>query len=377
MKIVAIKERASDEKRVAITPAIAKMYVSLGLEVLIEKDAGQLANFSDDSFIKAGASIFTSLPETLKKADVLVKIQPTPKKEKNCEIDLMKKDALIIGALSPFQNQNLLHDYAKQHISAFALELLPRITRAQEMDILSSQSSLIGYRAVIEASSYFGKIFPMSVTSAGTIFPAKVLVLGTGVAGLQAIATAKRLGAIVIGFDVREAAKESVESLGAKFVFPNIQNLETKAGYAKEANKNEQSIILETIAEQVKKADIVISTALIPGKKPPILLTKAMIETMKQGGVVVDLVAAQGGNCELTKCGNVFIHNGITIIGHANYASLIAEDASNFFARNIFNFFKLLYNKEKDSINIDLTDEIIKATLLTHTGKIVQEQFSK
>jgi NAD(P) transhydrogenase subunit alpha len=377
MKIVAIKEKALYEKRVAITPAIVKMYTSLGLEVLVEKGAGESANFSDESFTKAGAQLFTSVAETLKTADILLKVQPTPNKEKACETKLMKKDSVIIGALSPFQNKDLLQEYATNHISSFALELLPRITRAQEMDILSSQSSITGFRAVIDAANHFAKIFPMLVTSAGTIFPAKVLVLGTGVAGLQAIATAKRLGAIVTGFDVREAAKESVESLGAKFVFPKIQNLETKAGYAKEANKNEQAAIQEAIAEQVKKADIVISTALIPGRKPPVLLTKTMIETMRQGSIVVDLVASHGGNCELTKVNEVINHKGITIIGHANYASLVAEDASSLYARNIFNFVKLLYNKEKKTLNIDLNDDIIKATLLTYKGKITQEQFSK
>ena len=347
MKIVAIKEKALHEKRVAITPAIVKMYTSLGLEVLVEKGAGEPSNFSDESFTKAGATIFTSVAETLKTADILLKVQPTPNKEKACETKLMQKDSVIIGALSPFQNKELLQEYATNHISSFALELLPRITRAQEMDILSSQSSLTGFRAVIDAANHFAKIFPMLVTSAGTISPAKVLVLGTGVAGLQAIATAKRLGAVVTGFDVREAAKESVESLGAKFVFPKIQNLETKAGYAKEANKNEQAAIQEAIAGQVKKADIVISTALIPGKKPPVLLTKTMIETMRQGSIVVDLVASHGGNCELTKANEVINHKGITIIGHANYASLVAEDASSLYARNIFNFVKLLYNKKK------------------------------
>lgn len=377
MKIAAIKERAAHESRVAITPAAVKMYAALGLEVCIESGAGVLANFSDESFRKVGAKIYKSAAETLKNADILVKAQPSPKTDKNSEIKMLKKNSLLIGALSPFQNHDLIKDYAKHDISSFALELLPRITRAQEMDILSSQSSLAGYRAVIDASYHFNKIFPMLITSAGTIFPAKVLVLGTGVAGLQAIATAKRLGAIVTGFDVREAAKESVESLGSKFVFPKIQTLETKAGYAKEASKNEQNIIKETIAAQVSKANIVISTALIPGKKPPILLTKVMVESMPQGSVIVDLVASQGGNCELTKCDKIVDHNGIKIIGHTNYSSLTAEDSSNLYARNVFNFIKLLYSKEKKSLNIDVNDEIIKATLLTQNGQIVQKQFSK
>lgn len=373
MKIVALKERALHEKRVAITPSIAKMYVALGIEVLIESGAGDLAKFSDDDFKKSGAKIFTSVSDTIKKADIVVKVQPTPKKEKSCETALMKKNSLLIGALSPFQNKELLEDCAKREISSFALELLPRITRAQEMDILSSQSSVTGYRAVIDASYHYSKIFPMLVTSAGTIFPAKILVIGTGVAGLQAIATAKRLGAIVTGFDVRSSAKESVESLGAKFVYPKIENLETKAGYAKEASKSQQTLINTTIAEQVAKSNIVITTALIPGKKPPILLTKSVVETMPRGGVIVDLVASQGGNCELTKLDKVVNHKEITIIGNANYASLVAEDSSNLYARNIFNFVKLLYNKEKKSLNIDLDDEIIKATLLTHNGKITQK----
>ncbi len=374
MKIVAIKEKALYEKRIAITPTIVKMYTSLGLEVLIEKGAGESANFSDESFSKAGATLFTSVADTLKKTDILLKVQPTPNKDKACETKLMQKDSVIIGTLSPFQNKELLQEYAANHISSFALELLPRITRAQEMDILSSQSSLTGFRAVIDAANHFAKIFPMLVTSAGTISPAKVLVLGTGVAGLQAIATARKLGAIVHAYDVRPACREQVESLGGKFVELAIDasSSEDKGGYAKAMDENFYRQQRDLMASVVAQSDVVITTAAIPGKPSPRLITADAVRGMPPGGVIIDLAAERGGNCELTRADQRTTEHGITILGPTNIASEVPNHASLMLGNNVVKF--LLNMFKKGELNLNREDEIVRDTLVTFEGQVVNER---
>lgn len=280
--------------------------------------------------------------------------------------------------LAPFDNRAALPGWAAKNLSTFALELIPRITRAQTMDVLSSQSNLAGYRAVIEAANAFGRAFPMMMTAAGTVPPARVLVLGAGVAGLQAIATARRLGAIVSAFDVRAAAKEQVQSLGATFVeVEGAENAETSGGYAKEVSEDFKMRQQAKIHETLKKSDIAIATALIPGKPAPVLITEAMVKDMKPGSVIVDLAVERGGNCPLSEAGKVVQKHGVTLIGHDNMPSRIAVDASALYARNVFSFLSLLINKDKkDELHINVEDEIIKGTLLTHQGQVVHPQFT-
>jgi len=374
MKIGVLKERTEDEKRVAISPATTKSYVEMGFKVFIETGAGISAGFSDQDFEKAGAKISKVPLEIIGDADLVLKVQPSEGKGKNSEKELMKDGAVIVGLLSPFDNKGLFKDYQDKKISSFAMEFIPRITRAQSMDVLSSQSNLAGYRAVIEASYEYNRIFPMLITAAGTISPTRVLVLGAGVAGLQAIATAKRLGSIVSAFDVRSAAKEQVESVGGTFIeVPKTQDFETTGGYAKETDADYKIKQSELIHQEIKKANIVICTALIPGRKAPILVTKQMVEDMKIGSVIVDLAAVSGGNCEVTQCNKVIEHNNVRVIGYSNYVSRVAANASELYAKNLFNFVKLLVDKDKKSLNINLEDEIIKSSLITHNGSIVNQ----
>lgn len=367
MKIAIIKETNLHESRVAATAETVKALVNLGFEVLVESKAGESSAISDNNYTEAGAKIAKNQAAALKEADIILKVHA----EKD-DLDHIKKGAIIIGLLSPYQNADLFAQYNKRDITSFAMELVPRITRAQSMDVMSSQSNLAGYRAVIDASYEYGKAFPMMMTAAGTVTPAKVLVLGAGVAGLQAIATAKRLGAIVSAFDVRPVAKEQVESLGAHFVEVPIepgQELETKGGYAKEASEDYKKKQAQLIADTIKKQNIVISTALIPGKKAPVLVTKAMVDSMVSGSVIVDLAAVNGGNCELTKADQVVNHNGVKILGYSNYPSRIATDASRLYAKNLLNFLALLYVDKQ----MNFEDEIVKACMVTHQGKTVKE----
>ena len=282
--------------------------------------------------------------------------------------------------LSPHNNTELFEEYTKKNITSFSLELLPRITRAQSMDVLSSQSNLSGYRAVIDAAYEYGKVFPMMMTAAGTASPARVLVIGAGVAGLQAVATAKRLGAIVSVFDVRTAAKEQVESLGAAFIevkTESQQNLETKGGYAQEASAEYKKKQADLIAETIKKQNIVITTALIPGKKAPKLINAEMVKSMSWGSIIVDLAAVNGGNCALTVPNEITEHNGVKIIGYTNYPSRIPSDASKLYARNLLNFITLLYNKEEKKINLNFDDEIINSCIITHDSKVINKAILK
>jgi NAD(P) transhydrogenase subunit alpha len=350
MKLLTLKETFLSENRVAVTPELISKYQKLGIEVFIEEKAGEKSSISDLDFEKAGAKIVSNISQILPEIDLIVAVQ-------NTEIDFAKtkSDAVFIALSNSFSKQN--------KISAFALELLPRITRAQAMDALSSQSNLAGYRAVIDAVYEMPKSVPMMMTAAGTISAAKFMILGAGVAGLQAIATAKRLGGIVCAFDVRAAAKEQVQSLGAKFI--EVKSDEKADGvYAREMSEDYKKLQEQLLKDTIRNQDVVITTALIPGKKAPILISEEMVKSMKPGSIIVDLAAVNGGNCAATEVGKVIEVNGVKIIGYENFPSRVAADASKLFAKNIFNFVELLANKNKTSIVIDLEDEIIKSALV-------------
>jgi NAD(P) transhydrogenase subunit alpha len=367
--IIAIpKERRADEARVAATPETTKKLKGLGLSVLVEKGAGAGAFYSDADYEGAGASI---APDgVLKNADIVLKVRgPQPD-----EIAQMKRGAILVALLAPTSEKETIAQLADAHIDAFAMEFLPRISRAQAMDVLSSQANLAGYKAVIDAAAEFGRAMPMMMTAAGTIAPARVFVMGVGVAGLQAIATARRLGAIVSATDVRPATKEQVESLGATFVAvidDEFKNAQTAAGYAKEMSKEYQAKQAALIADTIKKQDIVITTALIPGRKAPVLVTEDMVKTMKPGSVIVDLAAEQGGNCPLTKANQVISVHGVTIMGPTNLPGELAVDASNLYARNLLNFVTLMVDKKTGEAKPNWDDEIIKGSGVTRGGSIV------
>lgn len=373
MKIAVAKEVNLGELRVAIVPEIVAEYTKLGFEILLEAGLGEEASFKDEQFIAAGAKIVKN--DDLHDADIVLTVAGLDFKE----LGNYKKNALLVGLLASV-DKKFIDKATQNNLSVFGLELMPRITRAQSMDVLSSQSNLTGYKAVIDGVAEFGKVVPMMMTAAGTIKPAKILVLGAGVAGLQAIATAKRLGAIVTAFDVRREVKEQVQSLGANFVAVeednNTQNTAPSV-YAKEMSeeyKQKQSIL---IAREVAKNDIVITTALIPGKPAPLLVTEDMVKSMPEGSVIVDLAATSGGNCAVSQRNEIIIKHGVKIIAYENFAARIAYDASRLYARNIFNFIKLLVSNEQKNINIDLNDEIIKSCLITHHGEIVHPRFSE
>ncbi|MBL0941419.1 MAG: Re/Si-specific NAD(P)(+) transhydrogenase subunit alpha [Alphaproteobacteria bacterium] len=377
MRIAVLREKHADESRVAATPETTRKMLEMGLKVVIEKDAGLAAHFSNDAYKDAGAELAKDATTALKIANVVLTVQgPLMPDDKAEELSAFPEGCHLIGMLNPLINLHTIPLYAKQGVNAFSIELVPRITRAQTMDVLSSQSNLAGYRAVIEAAAEYSHVFPMMMTAAGTIPPTRVLVLGAGVAGLQAIATARRLGAVVSAFDVRKAAKEQVESLGATFVeVESIEDSETKGGYAKETTKQYQKLQAEKIHEHVKKNDIVITTALIPGKPSPILITEAMVKDMKPGSVIVDLAAVAGGNCALTEPGKVIIKHQVKIIAHTNTLRRIATDASELYARNILSFLKLLLDSSGTKLQINREDEIISSTLLTYGGKIIHNTF--
>ena len=376
MKIAVPKERQPGETRVAASPDVVKKLVGLGFAVVVEKGAGDGAAFSDQAFKDAGAIIARDEPSALKSADVVLKVQrPTigTSKQKG-ELALMKKDAILIAHLGALSHAGDVKAYAKAGITAFAMELMPRITRAQSMDILSSQSNLAGYKAVLDAAHEFRRAFPMMMTAAGTVAPAKVFVMGVGVAGLQAIATAKRLGAVVTATDVRPATKEQVESLGGKFleVDPEMEkDAETEGGYAKEMPPEYYDKQKQKVAEHIRKQDVVITTALIPGRQAPVLVTEEMVKTMPQGSVIVDLAVEAGGNCPLSQLGKVVEKHGVKIIGHDNVPARLATDASSLYAKNLLNFITPLVDADSKSLVIDWEDEIITGTLLTRDGKVV------
>ena len=359
MIIGALHEKNNTEKRILLSLETVKKLSKEKLSILIVKGYGLNSNISDQELIDSGATIETE-ENILKKSDVVLKISL-----EEDEIELLKNGANIV--LNSFDKKNLeiLKKLKGKNINIFSLDFLPRITRAQSMDILSSQANLAGYRSVIDSSYEFNKAVPMMMTAAGTVTPAKFFIIGAGVAGLQAIATAKRLGGVVSATDVRLASKEQVESLGGKFVFvEDMENLETAGGYAKEASEDFKKKQEELLKETVKKQDIIICTALIPGKKAPRIITEEMVLSMKPGSIICDLAAAQGGNSAFSEPDKIVEKNGIKIIGYTNFASRISETASNLLAKNIYNFIDLIYDKENKTIKIDKEDEIIKGVLM-------------
>jgi H+-translocating NAD(P) transhydrogenase subunit alpha len=380
MKVAVIKERRAHERRVAASPDTVKRMVGMGLEVVTEESAGGEACFTDAAFAAAGASIVADPTAVLRDADIVLKVQrPLMNGEGGIdELNSLKPGAVLIGLLQPAQDPCDLEAYARAGVAAFAMELLPRITRAQAMDVLSSQANLAGYKAVVDAAAEFGRAFPMMMTAAGTIKAARVLVMGAGVAGLQAIATARRLGAIVSATDVRAAAKEQVESLGATFITVDeaaARSAETAGGYAREMGEDYQRRQRERITETLKRIDIVICTALIPGRRAPVLLSASMVGELAPGSVIVDLAVEAGGNVEGSRPEElVTTPNGVKIIGPVNMPSRIAADASQLYARNLLSFLTLLIDKD-NQLKIDTADEIIKATLLTENGAIVNPAF--
>jgi H+-translocating NAD(P) transhydrogenase subunit alpha len=361
MKISSILENHNIEKRIAITPDIAKKYISLGIEISLCENYAKHLGINDEEYKKLGVSIINDEKEIIGNADVIIQLGLLDD-DKN---SLLKERQTFIGVLNPYDNKDKINALIKKNINTFSLELLPRITRAQSMDILSSQANLAGYKAVVESFANFEKAIPMMMTAAGTIPAAKVLVVGAGVAGLQAIATAKRMGAIVFATDVRLASKEQVESLGGKFLtVEGAENLETEGGYAKEASEDFKKKQEELLSETLKKIDIVICTALIPGKKAPVIIKENMIDNMQPGSIIYDLAAIQGGNTAHTKVDKIIDKNGIKIMGESNILNKLPISASNLYAKNVFNFVSNLYDKESKNININLDDEIIEKTLL-------------
>ncbi len=361
MIIASILEIQKNEKRIAITPDIAKKYLSLGFEVLLINEYGNHLGIKDEEYSSVGVKFSSDEKEILTKSDIIVQ-QGLLADDK---ISLLKENQILIGALNSYENKEKINALTKKGVKVFSLELLPRITRAQSMDILSSQANLAGYKAVIESFANFEKAIPMMMTAAGTIPAAKVLVVGAGVAGLQAIATAKRMGAIVFATDVRMASKEQVESLGGKFLtVEGAENLETEGGYAKEASEDFKKKQEDLLSETLKKIDLVICTALIPGKKAPIIIKESMIKNMKPGSVVYDLAAVQGGNTAYTEVDNVVEKNGVKIMGETNILNKLPVSASSLYAKNMFNFVENLFDKENKKIKINLEDEIIEKTLV-------------
>ncbi len=365
MKIVVPKEIAADEHRVALVPDVVAPLTKLGLEILVEKNAGGGAHFSDADYEKAGAKIVADASQLYGQADVVLKVQKLSDKEAG----QLREGAVTISFLQPASSADLIKILVERKITAFSMELVPRISRAQKMDALSSQANLAGYKAVLIAAASLGKYFPMLMTAAGTIPPAKVLVLGAGVAGLQAIATARRLGAQVSGYDVRPAVKEQVESLGAKFLEFQLSQKDTedKGGYAKELSEEDKKRQQQWLADQTKDFDVVITTAAIPGRAAPRLITKETVERMRAGSVIVDLAAETGGNCELTEAGKEIVKHGVTIHGTLNLPSTIPIHASQMYARNISELLKLMVKDSK--LNLDFKDEIIKGACVTHEGR--------
>ncbi len=376
MKIAVLRECRPHEKRVAATPDTAKKMIKMGLSVGVEQGAGLNASIADSGYRDAGATVIAELSELLADADIVLKVQRPMHGIDSVrdELSAMKSGSVLVGLLSPLSYPEDIAAYAEQHITAFALELLPRITRAQSMDALSSQSNLAGFRAVIDAAYEYNRAFPMMMTAAGTIRPARVLVLGVGVAGLQAIATAKRLGAVVTAFDVRAAAREEAKSLGAGIIEvedDTAHDAQTAAGYAREMTAQYKEKQAAKIGEALASQDIVICTALVPGRTAPILISEPMLKNMKRGAVIVDLAVSQGGNCFGSEEGKIVERNDIKIIGHANFASRIAADASELYARNILNFITPLIDVNSGKLTLNPEDEIVRETMLTHSGRIV------
>ncbi len=372
MKIAVCAEADNKEPRVAATPETVKKMKALGAEVLVEPGAGMSSGILDADYEAVGA-VITRDPQ--READIVLKVR----RPNEMELTSYKKGAIVIAIMDPYGNEAALQLLARAGVIAFAMELMPRITRAQSMDVLSSQANLAGYRAVIDGAAEYGRALPMMMTAAGTVPATKVFVMGAGVAGLQAIATARRLGAIVTATDVRPAAKEQVESLGAKFIAvmdDEFKQAETAGGYAKEMSKEYQAKQAELVAEHLKKQDMVITTALIPGRPAPKLLSAEMVRSMKPGSVIVDLAAERGGNCELTVPGEVADADGVKIVAYTNVPGRLAASASALYAKNLYTFLEVLIDKKTQAINLNWDDEIVKATALTRDGAIVHPSFA-
>lgn len=372
MKIAVLKEQAKGETRLAVSPETVKKFTALGFEVVVQNGAGEAIGLTDAALEAAGAKLLKTPAAVVKDADILLCVKP-PK-----EADKLGAGAVLCGILDPHdRGADGLKPWAEQGITSFAMEFMPRITRAQSMDVLSSQSNLAGYRAVIEAAYHYTRAYPMLMTAAGTIAPARALIIGAGVAGLQAIATAKRLGAVVSAFDVRSAAKEQVQSLGATFIeVEGGEDLETKGGYAKEASDEYKQKQAELITTTLKKADIVITTALIPGRPAPLLITDAQLAVMKPGAVVVDMAAERGGNVSATKRGEVVrTDNGVTVIGFDDLPARVGADAAQLYAKNLFNFLSPMVAGESGTLTLNWADETVQGTALTHGGAIVHQTF--
>ena len=374
MRIAVVREIEAGEPRVAATPDTVKKLKALGADVAIESGAGVKSGVLDADYEAMGATIVASAADAVKDADVVLKVRrPT-----EAELAAYKKGALVIAIMDPYGNEAALAALAKAGVTAFAMELMPRITRAQGMDVLSSQANLAGYRAVIDAAGEFGRAFPMMMTAAGTVPATRVFVMGVGVAGLQAIATARRLGAIVTATDVRPATKEQVESLGAKFLAvedEEFKNAQTAGGYAKEMSKEYQAKQAALVAEHIKKQDVVITTALIPGRPAPKLISADMVESMKAGSVIVDLAVERGGNVEGAVAGTVADVNGVKIVGYLNVPGRLAASASSLYAKNLYNFLDILVDKKTKALAVNWDDDIVKATALTKDGAVVHPNF--
>ncbi len=372
MRIAVARETEPDEARVAATPETVKKMQALAAEIVVEPGAGIKSGIPDAQFAAAGASVSNGATTS---ADMVLKVhRPTA-----AELAGYKRGALVIAIMDPYGQDAALEAMAKAGVTTFAMELMPRITRAQTMDVLSSQANLAGYRAVIDAAAEYGRALPMMMTAAGTVPAAKVFVMGAGVAGLQAIATARRLGAIVTATDVRPAAKEQVESLGAKFVAvedEEFKQAETAAGYAKEMSKDYQAKQAALIAEHIKKQDIVITTALIPGRPAPRLVSRDMVASMRLGSVIVDLAVERGGNCELAKADEIANVGGVKIIGYRNVPGRIAASASSLYAKNLLAFLQILIDQKNKTLAVDWNDEIVRATALTRDGAVIHPNFS-
>lgn len=368
MKIAVLRERTEGETRVAATPETVGKLIGLGVDVAIEAGAGELARFPDADYKTAGATVGAA-EAVLKGADIVL----TVRRPKAAQLAGIAKNAMVVGGMDPYGNEGEILALAKAGVTTVAMEFMPRITRAQVMDILSSQANLAGYQAVIDAAVHFDRAFPMMMTAAGTVRPAKAFVMGAGVAGLQAIATAKRLGAVVTATDVRAAAAEQVESLGGKFIMTDaLKDASGAGGYARELTKDEQAAQATLVAGHISKQDIVITTALIPGRPAPKLVSKAMVESMAPGSVIVDLAAERGGNVELTKPGEVVVTpNGVTIVGYTNVAGRLATSASQLYARNLLAFLDIFFDKKTKAFAVNWDDELVKATVLTKDGAIV------
>jgi len=371
MRIAVPTETFANETRVAATPETVKKYTAAGCDVVVQKGAGEASNITDAMFIEAGATVADSFAGTCKAAALVLKVR-APSKEETAELE---KNTTVAALFSPFTNP-LLHDYNSAGLTCFSMEMVPRISRAQSMDVLSSQANVAGYKAVLLALEHYRSFMPMLMTAAGTVQPAKVLVMGAGVAGLQAIATARRLGAMVEAFDVRPAAKEQVESLGAKFVeVPSEEDAEDSGGYAKEMSDVYKQKQAELIHQHAVAADIIITTALIPGRPAPVLITEEAVGAMKHGSVIVDMAVEAGGNCPLSEMDSVWQKDGVTLVGISNIPALMAADSSSLYARNLFNFIDLMLDAEKEGLNIDMDDEILESSLLCWDGEAMKPQF--